>query len=422
MRVNKKERMLSLLFILVLGLGIGYAVLSSNLSIDGTSLFKKATFDIHFEDVNITTGSVTPNSGPTIGSNLTSVTYNITLTNPGDFFEFTVDAVNGGTIDAMISSVTSKMNGTVITTLPNYMEYSVTYSDGIAIANNDLLAAGDEETYKVRVAYKDDINPNDLPGDDTTSTFQFSVNYVQADENGISVMHPISFSTDDWPTIIAAVQRGNTNAYHVGDTKEVALGNSLGTHTLRIANKSTPAECSTTGFSQTACGFVLEFSSIFASFRIDTNVGGWPASEIRTYVNTDIYNSLPEVLKNAIINTTVVSGHGSDDSNNFTSTDKLYLLSDHEVYEDDDGDTSRGMDHSDTAYYNSRQLDYYAGLNVTSSSYSGAIKQHNALNTWWLRSPFLNLNSFFQNVNSNGDWNSAPGSYKAGVSPAFRIG
>ena len=189
MRANKKEKVFSLLFILLLGLGVGYAVLSSNLTIEGTSLFKKATFDIHFEDVSITSGSVTPNSGPTIGSNLTSVSYNITLTNPGDFFEFTVDAVNDGTIDAMISSITSKMNSTVITTLPNYMEYSVTYSDGVTIANNHLLASNDEETYKVRVAYKDDIPATDLPGDDTTSTFQFSVNYVQADDSGIEVGH-----------------------------------------------------------------------------------------------------------------------------------------------------------------------------------------------------------------------------------------
>lgn len=29
---------------------------------------------------------------------------------------------------------------------------------------------------------------------------------------------------------------------------------------LRIANKETPVECSTEDFSQTACGFVLEFA------------------------------------------------------------------------------------------------------------------------------------------------------------------
>ena len=63
-----------------------------------------------------------------------------------------------------------------------------------------------------------------------------------------------------------------------------------------------------------------------------TTVGGWPASEMRTYVNSDIYNVLPTTLKNAIIDTTVVSGHGDvAGETNFTSTDKLYLLSTKEV-------------------------------------------------------------------------------------------
>ncbi len=423
MRANKKEKMFSLLFILVLGLGIGYAVLSSNLTIDGTSLFKRATFDIHFEDVNITSGSVTPNSGPTIGSNLTSVSYNITLTNPGDFFEFTVDAVNGGTIDAMISSVTSKMNGTVITTLPNYMEYSVTYSNGVAIAENQLLNSNSSETYKVRVAYKDDINPNDLPGDDATSTFQFSVTYIQADDSGTS-LHPVSFATDDWPTIIQAVQNDDTDPYHVGDTKEIELGNGLGTHTLRIANKSTPAECSTTGFSQTACGFVLEFVDVIANTRMNndlTSDGGWPACSMRTYLNdtnnqTSIINSFPEVLRNAITDTQVRSGHNSSSSSNYTSSDRLYLLSFVEVY--GSNDTNDSLTTSET-----RQLDYYKNLPVTITNYNGTMKQYNnSASAWWLRSPYLDGSITYWLVFTTGNYVNltAPSTY--GVSPAFRIG
>ena len=55
--------------------------------------------------------------------------------------------------------------------------------------------------------------------------------------------------------------------YNVGDTKEIDMG-TYGTHTLRIANKSTPSECSTEGFSQTACGFVLEFQDIITTSKM----------------------------------------------------------------------------------------------------------------------------------------------------------
>ena len=145
---------------------------------------------------------------------------------------------------------------------------------------------------------------------------------------------------------------------------------------------------------------------------------------MRTYVNTDILNALPTELKNGIIDTTVVSGHGSTSGEtNFTSTDKIYLLSDHEVYEDDDGNINQGLDSYDTAYNNTRQLDYYAGLNITTSSYSGVIKQINgSKSTWWLRSADSYDTSYFRCVSSNGAWIVGYAYRIYGVSPAFRIG
>lgn len=73
---------------------------------------------------------------------------------------------------------------------------------------------------------------------------------------------------------------GEESNYTVGDTKEIYLGE-FGTHTLRIANTSTPSECSISEFSQTACGFVLEFTDIITTQSMNTqntNEGGWPGS------------------------------------------------------------------------------------------------------------------------------------------------
>ena len=423
----QRRYLFTVLVILLLSISLGYALLTTNLNIVGTTVVKDNKWDIYFDNVQVRTGSVTA-STPAIDTNKTTVSYSVTLNLPGDYFEFTVDAKNAGTIDGMIFAVSSKLNGTEITTLPNYLEYSVTYSDGIAIQNNHLLEAGKTETYKVRVGYKKDISATDLPSTEQTLNLTFSVTYVQADENAIKPGHPESFETDSWDTIVNAVKTGNASVYNVGDTKTVDM-RTLGTHTLRIANTSTPTECSTTGFSQTACGFVLEFADIITTHNMNstsTNVGSWPASEMRTYVNTDIYNALPTELKNGIIDTIVVSGHGdTSGETNFTSTDKLYLLSTHEVWEDVDGNTSGGIDCYDTAYNNTRQLDYYAGLNVTTSSYSGAIKQLNGTNSyWWLRSAssYTISTGNFNDVNSYGWWDSASAYYADGVSPAFRIG
>ena len=233
------------------------------------------------------------------------------------------------------------------------------------------------------------------------------------------VGNPNSFSTDSWYTIAKAVKLNNTSKYSVGDTKTVNMG-SYGTHTLRIANTTTPSECSTAGFSQTACGFVLEFADIITEHKMNdtaTNVGGWPATSMRTFVNNDIYNAIPSELRNAIIDTTVVSGHGSrSGETNFTSTDKLYLLTLKEIY-------TNSSSSYDAAKDLTRTLDYYTSIGVTTSSYSGAIKK-NGINAsyWWLRAAYSYGTNSFLYVDPKGDWQSNYANYSRGVAPAFRLG
>ena len=242
---------------------------------------------------------------------------------------------------------------------------------------------------------------------------------------------PNSFATDSWKTIIKAVRNNNISKYNVGDTKTVDLG-TYGTHTLRIANTSTPSECSGTGFSQTACGFVLEFADIITTHNMNPsgtykgtqydygwNKDGWPASSLYTFVNNDIYNAIPSEIKNAIIDTTVVSGHGSEDTANFTSTDKLYLLSTAEVWAQGSSNTIS----YDTARDNTRQLDYYKNLGTSTSNYSGAIKKNGtSADYWWLRAASSDNPGIFFSVNDYGDWINTYAKYTRGVAPAFRLG
>ena len=236
---------------------------------------------------------------------------------------------------------------------------------------------------------------------------------------GIEEYKAPDFATDSWSTIIANVKAGYGSEYAVGSTKEVNLGTTYGTHTLRVANTSTPSECSTEGFSQTACGFVLEFADIITTHKMnDTNInkGGWPVTSMRTFVNNDIYNSLPNEIKNAIIDTTTVSGHGNTNYNNFTSTDKLYLLAPKEIY-------TNFSNSWDSAKDLTRTLDYYTAQGVTTSNYSGAIKKNGtSASGWWFRA----ANSFtpgnFLRVTSNGDFVEYVADYAFGVVPAFRLG
>ena len=183
MRALKQDKIISYLVVLLLLLGIGYAYLTTNLSIDGTSDIKGASWNIHFENVDVTAGSVTATNEATINASGNTVSYTITLNEPGDYYEFTVDVKNDGTLDGMISSVTSKLDGNDISTLPSYLEYYVTYEDQTEININQLLAAGDKDTYKVRIGYKNDIDASDLPNTDKSLNLSFNVTYIQANDS-----------------------------------------------------------------------------------------------------------------------------------------------------------------------------------------------------------------------------------------------
>ena len=234
-----------------------------------------------------------------------------------------------------------------------------------------------------------------------------------------------SFSTDSWSKIISNVKSGNACMYKVGDTKNVTM-TTYGTHPVRIANISTPSECNTSGFSQTACGFVVEFADIVTPYKMnnsDTNTGSWKSSIARTFINGRFYNALPSDLKNGIISTTVVSGNGRGESGSVTTTDKLYLLSTVEVWSLKDSATAVKTDKSRAK---SRQLDYYESIGVTTANYSGAIKKSSPsvdFDWWWLRSAYSDDTHTFFAVKPNGDWFwIGASSNPTGISPAFRIG
>ncbi len=455
-KFNKKRKSTYKIFFLILvGMTVGFAAINTTLQLIGTLNISRTTWDIHFENPTKTGGVNATKEVALKENDNTTVEYQVKLTNPGDYYEFTVDAKNDGTIDGMITNISNKVYENNVEVNPTYLESTITYSDGKTIENNHLLAAGRKETYKVKVQYKTGLAADQLPDQEKTYNFRFTVTYMQADENATPVR--FDFETASWDDIITAYQNNPQDLQQSMEnctTKEVELdldndGTAETTAHLRIANISTPSECSTQGFSQTACGLVLEFADTITRHRMNPYVsgdtttvgantkGGWEYSDMRAYLNSTtyayenidystsgIYNALPSELKNKIIDTRVVSGHNSNDTTNFTTTDKLYLLSPHEVFEDDDGDISEGMDYWDTSYNNTRQLDYYKAKGVTSSAYSGAIKKNlsGSKYYWWLRSAFSDSSEDFFFVNGNGDWADINiTSNPLEVSPAFRI-
>ena len=288
------------------------------------------------------------------------------------------------------------------------------------IKSNISIESGITHEYSIKVTFID-------TGKEQDYNKSKSFNGKLGIEN-FEVPVSVSFAEDSWKTISTLVQSNEISNYKVGDTKTIEL-DGYGTHTVRITNTSTPSECGNSGFSQTACGFVLEFADIITkhnmnpsgtykgtTYQYGWNIDGWPASSMYTFVNNHIYNAIPSEIKNAIIDTTVVSGHGYNDRANFTSTDKLYLLSTAEVWAQGSSNTISG----DAARDVTRQLDYYKNLGTSTTNRSGAVKKSGY--AWWLRVANSSDNNNFYRVNNRGDWSNNNASTTNGVSPAFRLG
>ena len=181
----RKNNFFIYFFLLLVCISIGYAFLSASLTITGKSNIGKNTWDVHFHNIQIINGSVNASVEPVITNNTTIANFELILDKPGDFYEFTVDVENSGTIDAMIDSVVKTPDLT--DTQKKYIDYIIEYQNGEEILKNQLVKADEFVRIKVRVEYKKDLSSFDLPTDSETLTLGLDINYVQADESGIFV-------------------------------------------------------------------------------------------------------------------------------------------------------------------------------------------------------------------------------------------
>ena len=179
---NKKRNIIiiGILLLLLLCVSLGSAYLSQMLQVNGTTNIAKSSWDIHFANEAEQEGSVTAREPLTIDTSKTLITFGVTFTKPGEYYEFEVDTVNDGAMDAMVNRVTkvgiSEENA-------KYISFETTYSDGAPINQYDLLAQKTSERIKVRVEFKEVDSALDLPSSDLDLDLELQIEYTQSDEN-----------------------------------------------------------------------------------------------------------------------------------------------------------------------------------------------------------------------------------------------
>ena len=280
---------LCLVVVCVFTLTIAYAALSVTLNITGNAEVVASTWDIHLDNVKITSGSVS-GADPTI-TNGTTATFSTTLTTPGDFYEFTIDVVNDGSIDAMIDGITK--TPTLTETQAKYLNYIIEYQNGESISTKQLVSANSYVRLKVRVEYRKDITASDLPTTSEILNLAFTVNYIQSDGTGTTVKdngvyNPVS-ANGDINAIGTVVTIGDQQFYTIGtEGDNVKL---LSMYNLYVGNSVdsdwnvTPLASPTGKQSELSRGWISGAAEWYGTTAFSNTDSTYAGSIVEGYVN-----------------------------------------------------------------------------------------------------------------------------------------
>lgn len=294
------------------------------------------------------------------------------------------------------------LTGISITTQPTKTAYAVGSSfDGTGMV---VTATYDTGTTKEVTGFT--FSPQTFSSTGTkTVTISYTENGVTKTATlSVTVIQIGSFATSTWAEIKAAVQAGIggldlSEYWAVGDTKSVTLTTNEVIE-LQIAgfNHDTYSD----GVTAPVTLVMKNCLNITAKMNSsNTNTGGYPASAMKTYVETNIYNKLPNDLKTIVAPVkkkcyTIYNQVSSLSEANYG----VWLLAAAEVF-----------DNASYTVGNGEGTKYPIFTDDTSR-----IKRVNgSTNYWWLRSAYSSNSLRFVVTSSNGVANFIDASYELGV-------
>ena len=171
---NRRILFLSIFFMGILSISLGYAYLKSRLSINGSTTISQNSWIIYFDNIVESDNNVEAVNVATIDDNKTKVSFDVNFLEAQDTYEFNVDIVNDGTIDAQIDSI---VKTDLTKEQKQYLDYVITYDDGTRVRKCDVLPHDSKKTLLVKVKLKD--GKEYVYGDQEDLDLGFEVNYIQ---------------------------------------------------------------------------------------------------------------------------------------------------------------------------------------------------------------------------------------------------
>lgn len=200
-----------------------------------------------------------------------------------------------------------------------------------------------------------------------------------------------NFADNDWASIIAACHSGSVpSTWVVGNSKTMTINGA--SYQVDIIGKNHDTY---TAGGKAPLTFQLHdcYADTKAMNSSNTNSGGWTSCAMRSTHLPAILALMPTEIQNGIREVNKLTSAGSQSATINTTADKLFLLSEVEIF----GSTTYSEAGEGTQY------DYYKAGN------SKVKKRNGSAAYWWERSPRGSYSASFCIVNSygNADYNSA---------------
>ena len=179
------------------------------------------------------------------------------------------------------------------------------------------------------------------------------------------------FTNNSWETIIAVCKAGNVpDSWAVGNSKNMTIGGAEYQIDIIGKNHDTYADGSSTApltFQMHDC-----YATTYAMNAANTNVGGWKGCAMRKTHLPAILALMPAEVQTGIREVNKLTSAGNTSATIETTADKLFLLSEVEVF----GTDRFSYDGEGTRY------DYYQAGNTATKNLNGSYQK------WWTRSPY----------------------------------
>ena len=185
MRDRKKRNIIiGALCSLIVFMGIGYAVLSQTLNINGTANMR-GEWDIKITDISEAsrTGKADPGT-PTISSSGTSASFEANLWMPGDSITYNITVKNNGNIDAALKELVPSVENGV---------QQVKFSNN-AVQGKVLRQ---KESYSFQVSVVFDEDATEIPQDSKTNPPKYTISLTFVQYTGNELYTPINETTDN---------------------------------------------------------------------------------------------------------------------------------------------------------------------------------------------------------------------------------